>query len=827
MLDNDISTSDALRHLSTPEHALGASDDAHALDRRRFLQLVGMGMGAGMVAGPGSSLLDSALGNDNVSWAAGPIGPNDGILVVLGMYGGNDGLNTVVPISDGLYYDQHGALAIPAAETLSVNGNTGLNPALTELKRFWDQGNLAIVEGIGYPNPDLSHFSSMAKWMSGRPSGVPTSGWIGRWLDEYLGGTKDLFAAAEIGYSLPLHLMGEVSRATSVPATRPSFGANPEERHQRQYQAVRRMSAASTGFWNRQIGQAFVDQLDVARRVAPAIPAELPGSELEARLEVAARLINANLGFRVLAAGWGDFDSHAGQPQQHPARMEELNAAVRRFYSVLDPAWSSRVTFMTFSEFGRTSHANDGAGTDHGTAAPHFVFGANVRGGMYGQRPRLSGLERWERMAHHVDFRDYFGSVLDGWLGGGGAEALGRPIQNLGLFESPPGGPVPPSFTPPGDPVPTALTGYSALVPHRILDTRTGTGVARRKLGPDQSVVVQTAGTPGLPASGVRSVMVNITATGATGPTYFTIYPRGGIDPGKVSSLNPSNRRDCSNYVVTAVNEAGEFVLRNKSGQTDCVIDIIGYGSASGGSLLTPLAPERLLDTRTGNGVPRGPLRGGRTIQLQVAGRGGVPDTGATAVVLNITTTGASQPGFVMAHSTDVSRPSASNANYSPGHIISNLITCAVGADGKAAIFTSHGAVDMVADVVGYYGAAGSRLQAATPARILDTRFGIGASQRRLGAKQTIDLTVRGRGGVPSSATAVVMNLTAVAPTAAGYVTAFPGGTTMKNTSSINMVQGETLANLVISKIGDDGRVRLYNAAGQVDLVGDVTGWYV
>lgn len=470
MLDNDISTAGALRHLSTPEAAFANSDDGHTLDRRRFLQLIGMGLGAGMVAGPGSSLLDTALdtlsGNADTSWAAGPIGAGDGILVVLGMFGGNDGLNTVVPINDGEYYSQHGELAIPADQTLRINGATGLNPELTALKEFWDNDQLAIVEGVGYPDPDLSHFNSMATWMHGRMSGIPTSGWVGRWLDGYLNGSKDLFAAAEVGYSLPLHMRGESSRATSIPASRPAFGAGSSERDQRQYQTVRDLSSASTTHWSQEIGQAFVDQLDVARQIAPAIPEVLPESDLVARLEVQARLINANLGFRVLSAGWGDFDSHAGQPDQHPLRMEELNAAIRRFYAVLHPRWANRVTFITFSEFGRTSQANDGAGTDHGTAAPHFVFGANVKGGLYGQRPTLAGLGRWGRMDHHVDFRDYFGSVIDGWLGGGSTDVFGRTTDDLGLFAAAPGSTVPggPAIEPPSTPQAGSYTGYEPAV---------------------------------------------------------------------------------------------------------------------------------------------------------------------------------------------------------------------------------------------------------------------------------------------------------------------------------------------------------------------------
>jgi len=847
MLDPDISTQGALRHLTTPEAAMSA-DDAHQLDRRRFLQMVGMGLGAGMVAGPGSSLLDTALGTGNTSWAAGPIGPDDGILIVLGMFGGNDGLNTVVPINDGRYYDQHGDLAVPAGQTLPIDSATGLHPELTALKEFWDRDQLAIVEGIGYPDADLSHFNSMAKWMSGQPSGVPNSGWIGRWLDGFLNGSKDLFAAAEVGNSVPLHVIGRSSRATAIPAGRPSFGARAgeDDRFVRQYQTVRNLAREGT-FWERQIGGAFVDQLDVAKTIAPSIPEDLPEDELAARLEVAARLVNANLGFRVLSAGWGDFDSHAGQPQQHPARMQELNGAIRRFFEVLDPAWANRVTFMTFSEFGRTSHSNDGAGTDHGTSAPHFVFGANVKGGLYGQRPTLGGLERWERMAHHVDFRDYYGSVIDGFMGGGASDVLGRNINNLGLFVAGAGTPVPTGTTTgttttptntnpsaPGEttdspavPVPDRLTGYSAVDPHRVVDTRKGLGAQKRKIGAGETIVVKTAGTPGLPTAGLSSVIVNLTATESAGDTYLSVWPRGGVDPGEVSSLNPGTRRDCSNYVVTAVNDAGEFMLYNHSSETHCVVDIAGYCTTDGDGLLTPLAPARLLDTRDGTGAPVGPLVGGSSLDLVVTGRGGVPNQGAESVVVNITTTKATAAGYIQAYSPDVDQPESSNANYSRGHIISNLMTCKVGKDGTIRLFANAGRVDMVVDVVGYYGDSGSKMQAASPSRILDTRSGNGAAKKPLGADDTLTLTVRGRGGVPNDATAVIMNVTAAEPTADGYVTAYPSDVKKATTSSINMVRNETLANLVISKIGADGKIKLFNKFGTVDLVADVTGWYV
>jgi hypothetical protein len=154
-------------------------------------------------------------------------------------------------------------------------------------------------------------------------------------------------------------------------------------------------------------------------------------------------------------------------------------------------------------------------------------------------------------------------------------------------------------------------------------------------------------------------------------------------------------------------------------------------------------------------------------------------------------------------------------------------MTCKVGSDGKVSIFVNAGALNMVVDVVGYYSADGTRLQVTSPSRILDTREGNGAPQRRMRARETLDLVVNGRGGVPDNATSVVLNLTVVSPTAAGYITAYPDGATRKETSSVNMIAGETLANMVITKIGSSGKIRLYNHAGEVDLVADVTGYYV
>jgi uncharacterized protein (DUF1501 family) len=838
MLDPDISTADALRHLQFPD-----VDDG-GLDRRRFLQLIGLGVGAGALGGPVTSLLDLSLpGLDPSVWAAGPIGPNDGVLIVLGMFGGNDGLNTVVPINDQQYYGQHGGLAIGPQQALAIDSTTGLHPELTTFKQFWDAGQLAIVEGIGYPDPDLSHFNSMAKWMAGSPTGIPTSGWLGRWLDGYLGGGTDLYAAVEIGQSVPLHLVGQRQRGTAVAAGRPAFGASTNPDTQKIYTAIRRLGVGDPATWRGRVGAAMIDQLDLAGTLAPLIPPddELSDEPLVAEMEVMARLVNANLGLRVLSAGWGDFDSHAGQPSQHPARMRELNAAVARFFAVLSPAWTSRVTIMTFSEFGRTSWSNDGAGTDHGTAAPHFVLGANVRGGRYGQRPSLAGLRRWDRMAFHVDFRDYYGSVVDGWLGGGASDVLGgRSIENLALFARAPGvvapaPPPPPRPTTPTLPPPVAAPSlpvarvegrFIALAPERVVDTRSGLGAPSGPVGAGQTLAVQIAGRGGVPATGVLGVAVNVTSVNPTEPGFFSVFPSHSTATGS-SSLNTSPGRAVPNMAIVGLGPDGRIGVFNAFGTADCVIDVLGYVSDAPGSGLLPLVPSRLLDTRTGVGAPLARLRGGRRIDVAVTGRNGVPATGVDAVVLNVAALRPTVPGFLTVWPHGVGLPDISNLNYDPGRNVANLVICKLGAQGAVSLVASAGDVDVIADVVGCFTSGGASVQPVVPARLLDTRHGLGVRVGPVGPDSEIELAVLGVSGVDPSATAVVLNVTATGPTQETYVTVYPNGVARPDASSLNVAQGATIANLVVAKVGADGKVRLYNHAGAVHLVADVTGCFV
>ena len=826
MLDPDISTADALRHLHREEPS--GAERRDRLGRRDFLKLVGMGLGAGLVAGPGTSLLDAAIpGHDPSAWAAGPLGPGDGILVVIGMYGGNDGLNTVVPFTDGHYHDQHAPIAFAASDTLRLDDRTGLHPNLGELKRFWDTGQLAIVEGIGHRQVDFSHFSSMARWMSGYNTAVPSSGWIGRWLDGHLGGGSDLYAAAEIGSSLPLHMIGRRQVGTTVPVGRPSFGVLDENRSNAPIlDAIRELGGIDPAdTWSGRIGRTQIAQLDLANTLARHIPdrEQLPEIDLVAKLDVAARVINANLGFRVLTAGFGDFDSHAGQPPQHDARMSELNAGIAQFFAQLHPDWAGRVTVMTFSEFGRTSHANDSQGSDHGSSAPHFVLGAKVKGGFHGQRPSLAGLRAWDRMPTHVGMADYYGSVLDGWLGGGASDTLPdySTSRRLDLFtDAPDSTPVFPGL---------ALGEFVAVTPQRIFDTRSTTGGPVGRIGPTASTApttVQIAGVAGMPTD-VRAVAVNISSIKPSSHgTFITAFPSGGGRP-DTATVNPRVNAVVPNMSVLGVGADGTITLRNDVGDVDVTVDLMGYFQDPPAARLRPLTPARILDTRYGIGAPQTPVAAGRPLRLQVTGVGGVPATGVEAVVMNLTSFRPSATGWITAWPTGISKPDVANLSYIRGDVVPNMVMCKVGADGTIELDPSHGDLHLIADVAGYFGADGARLSAITPARLLDTRRGLGATQARIAPKQTIDLQVAGRGGVSQVATAAVLNVTGIKADNRTYLTIFPAGEGRPEAASLNPGQNRINGNLVVAKLGAGGAVSIYNDSANIDLTVDVTGFFL
>ncbi|MDP9019821.1 MAG: hypothetical protein M3N25_03300, partial [Actinomycetota bacterium] len=244
-----------------------------------------------------------------------------------------------------------------------------------------------------------------------------------------------------------------------------------------------------------------------------------------------------------------------------------------------------------------------------------------------------------------------------------------------------------------------------------------------------------------------------------------------------------------------------------------------------------PLAPSRILDTRYGNGAPTAKLGPGASLDLQVTGRGGVPSSGVSGVVVNLTVTGPSAASHLTAWPTGSPRPETVSVSFGTNQTIAGLAAAKLGTNGKVSLFNASGEAHVIADVVGWYDDAtttsGARYTPLSPSRILDTRYGNGAPTAKVGPGASLDLQATGRGGVPSSGvSAVVVNVTVTEPTAGSHLTAWPTGSSRPVASNLNYVRNQTVPNLVVAKVGTNGKVSLFNNSGETHIVADVVGYY-
>lgn len=379
---------------------------------------------------------------------------------------------------------------------------------------------------------------------------------------------------------------------------------------------------------------------------------------------------------------------------------------------------------------------------------------------------------------------------------------------------------------------------FTGLVPERLLDTRPAPdgpiGVpAAGPLGAGQSLTLDVTGRAGIPPTGVGAVVLNLTYTGATLPTFLTVYPTGTNRP-NASSANPVPGTTRANLVLAMVGSDGTIQIYNENGSVEVIADAQGWYPI--GSSYQPLVPSRILETRGAPyatiGVPlAGPVGPGQTIDVPATGVGGVPASGVGAVVLNLTGTNPTQDTFITVFPTGATRPTASNLNLARGQTAPNLVIAPIGAGGKISLYNPLGSVDLIIDVLGWL-PDNSSYTGLTPSRILDTRpppygpIGI-ATAGPVGPAQSVNLTVLNVGGVPATGVgAVVLNVTATEPTANTFVTVFPTGGGLPTASNLNPAAGTTTPNLVIVSPGANGQVTLYNAAGSAHLVVDVLGWF-
>ncbi|MEU9233031.1 peptidoglycan recognition protein family protein [Streptomyces subrutilus] len=364
---------------------------------------------------------------------------------------------------------------------------------------------------------------------------------------------------------------------------------------------------------------------------------------------------------------------------------------------------------------------------------------------------------------------------------------------------------------------------YVPMSPKRLMDTREGLGVRKGPVGSGGVVTLPVAAaTGGTPTA----VVLNVTATNPTEPSFVSVYP-GGTTRSSASNLNFTPGRTIPNLVVVPVVN-GTVSFYNNQGNVDLIADITGYFTSSGeGATQTNFGPKRLMDTREGLGVAKGPVGTGGVVTLPVAGVGGVPATGVKAVVLNVTATNPTQPSFVSVYPSGTTRSSASNLNFTPGQTIPNLVVVPV-VDGKVSFYNNQGTVDLIADITGYFsdGDAGATQANFGPKRLMDTRAGLGVRQGPVAGGSVVTLPVAGVGGIPAAGVkAVVLNVTATNPTEASFVSVFPSGTTRTSASNLNFTAGLTIPNLVVVPVVD-GKVSFYNNSGSVDLIADITGYF-
>jgi hypothetical protein len=356
---------------------------------------------------------------------------------------------------------------------------------------------------------------------------------------------------------------------------------------------------------------------------------------------------------------------------------------------------------------------------------------------------------------------------------------------------------------------------FTPVAPVRALDTRNGTGARPGKVGPGGTV---TFAVPGLPA-GARAVALNLTATAASTGTYITAFAAGSTRP-LASNLNVAPGETKATFAMVPVSPDGKVTLYNHRGSVSLIADVGGSFQASG-SALVGQQPTRVLDTRTGLGSgSRARLGPGGEIVLRLPD---LPMT-ATAVVLNLTATGPTTGTFLTAYPGGLARPTASNLNVAAGQTVANLVTVGVGADRTIRIFNAKGAVDVVADLAGYYSTAeGTGFESRAPTRVLDTRTGTGAPRSRV---STTPLRLRVP-GLPAGTRQVALTVTVTGPAQGGYLSVYPGTSAKPAASTLNFTAGQTVSNHVVVPLGTDGTIAFAVSRGSADLVADLAGVFV
>ena len=417
----------------------------HLNTRRQFLQ---RSLALLAAAGTVPTFLNNtmiALAGPDVDLSRQSSGRDGKILVVVQLSGGNDGLNTVVPYADDAYHRARAGLALTPREVLKINDYLGLHPNLEGLKNLYDDGMMSVIQGVGYPNPNRSHFRSMDIWHTAQPDKeMATSGWLGRYFDNTCEGA-DPHAGISIGDSLPLSMKGE--RITPLAFEKPeSYRYNGSATdHYKQLNSpitpaepgIAQAANPELEFLTRTAMDAQVSSDRITRMVRSHVPGvNYPNNELANGLRTIAAMIGGGLETRVYYASLGGFDTHAQQRGRHDNLMRQFADAVSAFWADLRHQGNDdRVLMMTFSEFGRRVAANASGGTDHGAAAPMFLFGKHIEPGILGKHPSLTDLDQGD-LKYRVDFRHIYAAILEKWLETPSRDILGGQFKPVPVIKA-------------------------------------------------------------------------------------------------------------------------------------------------------------------------------------------------------------------------------------------------------------------------------------------------------------------------------------------------------------------------------------------------------
>src|SRR5215212_10297274 len=365
-------------------------------------------------------------------------------LVIVQLAGGVDGLNTVVPYRDGAYRDARPQMGLPAEQLLPLNERAALHPALAKLKDLFDTGKVAIVEGVGYPNPTYSHFKAMDIWQAADPQGSLENGWLGRYFD----GLTDLqghpMAGASVGSRLPKAFYADKAPVAAIAneqtfGLQPAFGAKDNADRTatllKMYDVYRPANMPYAALLDTTLDSAQAASAHLQKAAGAYKPSvQYPQTPLASGFRILAELIDSgdpSTRLRVGQVTVPGFDTHTNQPTRLEALLTETSDALSAFWAdIIGHGQAYDVLVMAWSEFGRRVKENAQQGTDHGSAGPLFVMGGQVKGGFYGEPVSLTNLDDGN-LRFTTDFRSVYATVLEKWLGAPSADVLGKRFDTL------------------------------------------------------------------------------------------------------------------------------------------------------------------------------------------------------------------------------------------------------------------------------------------------------------------------------------------------------------------------------------------------------------